>query len=153
MSTNRTLARLIAMRRGEGLGAVHQPYRGSTSQSYGGSAASRAQLAQARTAGAAAITASATEGLARIIAAARGVPPQHASAQPSQGSDLMFQGQPMGPQGDALISGSAGPSGVNVSTPWGSIALGGAAIVVLGGFVIWIATRKPAPAPQLQRAA
>lgn len=38
-----------------------------------------------------------------------------------------------------------GGSGVAVRTPWGRIFIGGAAILIIGGVVVWAVTKEPKP--------
>lgn len=54
-------------------------------------------------------------------------------------------GYPTAPGG--TITGELGPGGVEVTSPWGKIALGGVlGLVVIGG-IVYLVTRKPAAAP------
>lgn len=107
---------------GGGEGAARPPANRAARQA--------AKQSRARLRGAAQITGAATEGLARIIEAARG--PQAAEAAPA----------PLAPADDPYFTGTLGPEGVAVATPWGKIALGGAAVIIVLGGIAFLVTRK-----------
>lgn len=149
MNTNESIAYLLRQGADLGLAGQNKLARqgGSAPNRAGGGGGSRTgRDARQRMQGAAAIAEAGATGFARIIEAAR-TPARNlggGAAQPAT---------PLAPMDELGIG------AVEVSTPWGKIALGGiAGLVVIGG-IIWLVTRNdekkagsPAPSAEAKAA-